>query len=64
MRFFSYMCEHAVHMREHATAVFAILGSSYHPERHYMRGPGPACAARAARMVVPDGRPAGQHMLH
>jgi hypothetical protein len=21
--------------------------SSYRPERHYMRGPGPACAARA-----------------
>jgi hypothetical protein len=20
---------------------------SYHPERHYMRGPGPACARRA-----------------
>ncbi|MFK4824795.1 hypothetical protein ACI0FM_08400 [Paenochrobactrum sp. BZR 588] len=22
---------------------------SYRPERHYMRGPGPACAARGAR---------------
>lgn len=22
----------------------------YHPERHYMRGPGPAYAARMARM--------------
>ena len=22
------------------------LFSSYHPERHYMRGPGPACRAR------------------
>jgi hypothetical protein len=21
----------------------------YHPEQHYMRGPGPACAAKAAR---------------
>ena len=24
------------------------LFASYHPERHYMRGPGPACAAKAA----------------
>lgn len=22
--------------------------SRYHPERHYMRGPGPACAAKQA----------------
>ena len=22
----------------------------YRPEKHYMRGPGPACAARACRM--------------
>jgi hypothetical protein len=21
----------------------------YHPERHYMRGPGPACAAKRAK---------------
>ncbi len=24
----------------------AIAFQSYHPERHYMRGPGPACAAK------------------
>lgn len=24
-----------------------FLLPSYHPERHYMRGPGPACARRA-----------------
>ncbi|MEX0345483.1 MAG: hypothetical protein AB3N20_11210 [Rhizobiaceae bacterium] len=24
-----------------------ILASRYHPERHYMRGPGPACRKRA-----------------
>ncbi len=23
---------------------------SYHPERHYMRGPGPACARRDRKM--------------
>lgn len=28
----------------------------YHPERHYMRGPGPAYAARLARM---SGTPIG-----
>jgi hypothetical protein len=22
---------------------------TYHPERHYMRGPGPACAAKRSR---------------
>lgn len=44
MRLFNYM-------REHATAIVAVLGSGYHPERHYMRGPGPACAARAARAI-------------
>lgn len=26
-----------------------FLAPSYRPERHYMRGPGPACAARYAR---------------
>ncbi len=24
-----------------------LFAPPYHPERHYMRGPGPACAARA-----------------
>jgi hypothetical protein len=24
-----------------------MIFDSYHPERHYMRGPGPACAAKA-----------------
>jgi hypothetical protein len=23
-----------------------VFFSKYHPEQHYMRGPGPACAAR------------------
>jgi hypothetical protein len=26
-----------------------LFRSYYHPERHYMRGPGPACAERAQR---------------
>jgi hypothetical protein len=26
-----------------------LFASHYHPERHYMRGPGPACAARSRR---------------
>lgn len=25
-----------------------MIFDSYHPERHYMRGPGPACAAKRA----------------
>lgn len=25
---------------------------SYHPERHYMRGPGPACAAKKRQLRV------------
>ena len=24
-----------------------FIAPTYHPERHYMRGPGPACARRA-----------------
>lgn len=27
-------------------AVRGFFTSRYHPERHYMRGPGPACARR------------------
>jgi hypothetical protein len=26
---------------------------SYHPERHYMRGPGPACARKAGLVLAP-----------
>ncbi|HSG94590.1 MAG TPA: hypothetical protein VLA28_03660 [Afifellaceae bacterium] len=26
-----------------------LFRSHYHPERHYMRGPGPACEQRARR---------------
>jgi hypothetical protein len=30
-------------------AVVARLTDTYRPEKHYMRGPGPKCAAKAAR---------------
>lgn len=38
----------------HSTARFwrdlsRIMFHPYRPERHYMRGPGPACAAKRAR---------------
>ena len=29
-------------------AFYKAVLDSYHPEQHYMRGPGPACAAKAA----------------
>lgn len=29
------------------TGLREFLAPSYHPERHYMRGPGPACARRS-----------------
>jgi hypothetical protein len=29
-----------------ATAIREFVVPTYHPERHYMRGPGPACAKR------------------
>jgi hypothetical protein len=32
-----------------ASAIREFLVPSYRPERHYMRGPGPACARRASR---------------
>ena len=30
-----------------ASALREFVAPSYQPERHYMRGPGPACARRA-----------------
>ena len=41
MRFWSGLVRTAASIRE-------FIVPSYHPERHYMRGPGPACARRAA----------------
>jgi hypothetical protein len=36
-------------MREFALAAKELVAPSYHPEMHYMRGPGPACARKAGR---------------
>jgi hypothetical protein len=30
-----------------------LLGDGYRPERHYLRGPGPACRRAAARRGAP-----------
>lgn len=38
-----------VHLRESVNVIREFVVPSYRPERHYMRGPGPACAARVAR---------------
>lgn len=35
-----------VHLRESVNVIRQFVAPSYRPERHYMRGPGPACAAR------------------
>jgi hypothetical protein len=29
--------------------------SSYRPEKHYMRGPGPACQAKYGQVIKPQG---------
>ncbi|GAB5507481.1 MAG: hypothetical protein Rhirs2KO_26440 [Rhizobiaceae bacterium] len=33
-------------MAKYACAMREFVAPSYRPERHYMRGPGPACAKR------------------
>lgn len=38
-------------MADCASAVREFLVPSYRPERHYMRGPGPACARRISFMA-------------
>jgi hypothetical protein len=35
--------------RHYSGTVFRFVAPRYHPERHYMRGPGPACARRQGR---------------
>lgn len=35
-----------VQFRQVVKIICEFLAPSYRPERHYMRGPGPACAAR------------------
>jgi hypothetical protein len=36
------------HIKGFAFALREFIAPTYRPERHYMRGPGPACARRAA----------------
>lgn len=38
-----------VQLRQRINVLREFLAPSYRPEKHYMRGPGPACAARVAR---------------
>lgn len=33
------------------SAIREFIAPTYRPERHYMRGPGPACARRVAATV-------------
>lgn len=35
-----------LHFTRCASALREFVAPSYRPERHYMRGPGPACARR------------------
>lgn len=35
----------------YAVAIREFVAPSYRPERHYMRGPGPACARVSVRRV-------------
>ncbi|GLU30046.1 hypothetical protein Brsp01_52790 [Brucella sp. NBRC 12950] len=37
-----------VQLRDSVNVIREFVAPSYRPERHYMRGPGPACAARTA----------------
>ncbi len=39
-------------MREYAVAAREFVAPRYRPERHYMRGPGPACARRGGQIVM------------
>lgn len=34
------------HLAYYASAFREFIAPTYRPERHYMRGPGPACARR------------------
>jgi hypothetical protein len=38
-------------LREIAVAAREFVAPTYHPELHYMRGPGPACARKAAQLT-------------
>ena len=40
------------HIIGYASAVREFVAPTYRPERHYMRGPGPACARRAGTLGI------------
>ncbi len=40
------------HIVSCASTIREFVAPTYRPERHYMRGPGPACARRTRRMEV------------
>lgn len=46
MTFFLQFARYASVFRE-------FVAPSYRPERHYMRGPGPACARRVGEIATP-----------
>jgi hypothetical protein len=40
------------HLTHYRVAFREFIAPTYRPERHYMRGPGPACARRSG--MLPD----------
>lgn len=38
------------HISQYAFAFREFIAPTYRPERHYMRGPGPACARRGVSL--------------
>ena len=40
------------HLTHYRVALREFIAPTYRPERHYMRGPGPACARRGG--LLPD----------
>jgi hypothetical protein len=40
------------HLTTCAVAIREFVAPSYRPERHYMRGPGPACARRRTKVSI------------
>ena len=39
------------HIVQCASTIREFVAPSYRPERHYMRGPGPACARRSRHVA-------------
>lgn len=43
------------HLTTYAFAIREFIAPTYRPERHYMRGPGPACARRRGNSIEASG---------